>query len=110
MRLWSRDRDYRGLKKRIAAIRRARGDAGSQLFISSESDFDHFPRDTRASAHPSDGHTDEDHEADDETNARDGGHKHQIDVNTPTASIELKELKRSIDDHGKVGMMSFFYA
>jgi hypothetical protein len=110
--LWSCDRDYRSLKKRIAAIRRARGDAGSQVYISSESDFDHFPRDTRASAHRSDRQeiADEGHEADDETNARDGRHEHQTDVNTPTDSIKLKVLKRSMDDHGKVDTAYFFYA
>ncbi|KAF8493377.1 SPX domain-containing protein [Russula emetica] len=96
--------DYRGLKKRITAIRRARGDAGNQVYVSSESDSDHLPRDTRASAHCSDGQkiTDEGHEADDETNAHDGRHEHQTDVNAPTDSIELNELKRSMDDHSKV--------
>jgi hypothetical protein len=110
--LWSCDSDYRSLKKRITAIRRARGDAGSQVYVSSESDFDHFPRDTRASAHGSDGQeiTDEGHETDGETNARDGRHEHQTDVNIPTDSIELKELKRSMDDHGKVDTAYFFYA
>jgi hypothetical protein len=80
------------------------------VYISSESDTDHFPRDTRASAHSSDGQeiTDEGHEADDETNALGGSHEHQTDVNTPTDSIELKELKRSMDDHGKVYTAYFF--
>jgi hypothetical protein len=101
------DSDYRSLKKRITAIRR---DAGSQVYVSSESDSDHLPRDTRASAHCSDGQeiTDNGHEADDETNARDGRHEHQTDVNAPTDSIKLKELKRSMDDHGKVYTAYFF--
>jgi len=110
--LWSCDSDYRSLKKRITAIRRVRGDAGSQVYVSSESDFDHFPRDTRASVHCSDGQeiTDEGQEADDETNARDGTRYHQTDVNTPgrTDSIQLKELNRSMDDHGKVDTAFFF--
>jgi len=108
--LWSCDSDYRSLKKRITAIRRARGD-GSQVYVSSESDSDHFPRDTRASAHGSDGQkiTDEGHEADDETNTP-GERRadHQPDVNTPTDSIEFKELKR-MDDHGKVDSAYFFF-
>ena len=81
------------------------------MYVSSESDSDHLPRDTQASAHWSDGQdiTDEGHEADDETNARDGRHEHQPDVNAPTGSIELKELKRSVDDHGKVDTAWFFF-
>jgi hypothetical protein len=82
------------------------------VYISSESDPDHFPRDTRASAHCSDGQeiTDKGHETDDETNSRDGRREHQTDVNTPTDSIELKELKRRMDDHGKVDTAYFSYA
>jgi hypothetical protein len=82
------------------------------VYVSSESDPDHFPRDTRASAHCGDRQeiTDKGHETDDETNARDGRREHQTDVNTPTDSIELKELKRSIDDHGKVDTAYFSYA
>ena len=78
------------------------------MYISSESDTDRFPRDTRAPAHSSDGQEiiDEGQEADEETNSRDGRHGHQIDVNTPTDSIELKELE---NDHGKVDTAYFFY-
>ena len=80
------------------------------MYISSESDSDHFPRDTRTSVHCSDGQdTDKGHEADDETNVRGGRHEHQTDVNIPTDSIELKELKRSMDDHGNVDTAYFFY-
>lgn len=80
------------------------------MYISSESDSGHLPRDTRASAHCRDGQeiTDEGHGADDETNARSGRREHQTDVNTPTDSIALKELKRSMDDHGKVDSAYFF--
>lgn len=80
------------------------------MYISSESDADLFPRDTRASGHSSDGQdiTDEGHRADDETNARDGRREQQPDVNAPTDSIELDELKRGMDDHGKVDIAPFF--
>jgi len=83
------------------------------VYVSSESDSDHFPRDTRAPgpAHCGDGQeiADKGHEADDETNARDGRHEHQTSVNAPTDSIELKELKRSMEDHDKVDSAYFFY-
>jgi hypothetical protein len=82
------------------------------VYVSSESDSDHISRDTQASAHRSDGQeiTDEGHETDDETNARDGRHEYQTSVKAPTDSIKLKELKKSMDDHGKVDMTYFFYA
>lgn len=81
------------------------------MYVSSESDSGHPPRDTRASAHCRDGQeiTDEGHGADDETNARSGRREHQTDVNTPADSIALKELKRSMDDHGKVDSAYFFF-
>jgi hypothetical protein len=81
------------------------------VYVSSESDSGHLPRDTRASAHCRDGQelTDEGHKADDETNARSGRREHQTDVNTPTDSIAFKELKRSMDDHGKVDSAYFLF-
>lgn len=82
------------------------------MYISSESDADHFPRDTRALAHCSDGQemADEGHEVDDETKAHDGRLEHQTDVNNPTDSVKLKELKRSVEDDGKVDTAYFFCA
>ncbi len=54
--------------------------------------------------HRSDGQeiTDEGHEADGETNARNGRHGRPTDVNSRADSIELMELKRRVDAHSKV--------
>jgi len=84
-------------------------DPGSRVYVSSESDSDHFLGDSRASARHNDGQeiADGGHEADDEANARNERHEHQTDVNVYTDSIEFKELKRSTEDHGKVDMAYF---
>jgi len=88
---WSCDSDYRGLKKRITAIRR---EQGKSVDDSSESDPDPLLRGSGASAHRDDGEqiVDEDHEADNESNIHRGGHKQQTAVDTRDGEIELEEL------------------
>ncbi len=105
----SYDSDYRGLKKRITAIRRAQGSsAGSHINVSSESELDIFPRESGASAHRSDGEeiVDEGHEADNETSIHSGRHAQQTVVDARDGEIEFKELNHG---HSKVDTVCFFF-
>lgn len=102
---WSCDSDYRGLKKRIKAIRR---EQGRSVDDSSESDPDPLLRGSGASArHRNDGEQidDEDHEADDESNVHRGSHGQQTAVDSRDGEIELKELTSG---HSKVDTAWFF--
>jgi len=103
--LWSCDSDYRGLKKRITAIRRAQGD-GTGRFVdlsSPESDPDNFPSVSGTSAHHVDGqeNAEEGHEADDEGNTRRG---------KPEQRTVAHPLKKRDDDHSKVEIPHLFYS
>ncbi|KAH9962879.1 SPX domain-containing protein [Russula dissimulans] len=94
--------DYRGLKKRITAIRRAQGSTVKFLDMSSpESDPDSFPSVSWASPHPVDGqeNAEEGHEADDESNTRRGKHEQRTVAHSPDDQIEPKDLKKRSDDH-----------
>jgi hypothetical protein len=94
--LWSCDSDYRGLKKRITAIRRAKeGDTGTYVNVTSDSDRDAFPSEPGPSTRRSDGqaNVDEGHEADDETK-RDESQKRQSVVDTCDDQIDPKKLNR----------------
>lgn len=104
----SYDSDYRGLKKRITAIRRAQGSsAGSHINVSSESELDIFPRESGASAHGSDGEeiVDEGHDADNETSILSGRPTQQTVVDARDGEIEFKELNHG---HSKVDTVCFF--
>ena len=88
---WSCDSDYRGLKKRIKAIRR---EQGRSVDDSSESDPDPLLKGSGASAHRDDGEkvADEDHNADNESNIHKGRHGQQAVVDTRDGEIEHEEL------------------
>ena len=91
------DSDYRGLKKRIKAIRREQGRSADD---SSESDPDPLLKGSGASAHRDDGEkvADEDHNADNESNIHKGRHGQQAAVDTRDGEIEHKLT----DGHGKL--------
>jgi len=99
---WPCDSDYRGLKKRIKAIRQ---EQGRSLDDSSEPESDPDPllRGSGASAHLNDGEqiVDEDHEAD-ESDIQRGRHGQQTVVDARDGEIELEELT---DGHSKVRLL-----
>lgn len=103
---WSCDSDYRGLKKRIKAVRQEQGrpvDDSSEP----ESDPDPLLRGSGASAYRNDGEqiVDEDHDEADESGVHRGRHGEQTVVDTRDGEIELKELTGG---HSKVRLCMFF--
>lgn len=104
---WSCGSDYRGLKKRIKVIQRAEGGTGGYANPSSESDPDPSPSGSGATAHVSDEQeiADEGHDADDETNIH-SERRRQTAADGRDDQIELRELKRTEDHHGRVDIAS----
>ena len=102
---WSCDSDYRGLKKRIVAVRQDKGGgAGKYVNVSSESELDASPSRAGPSTRPSDEYAivDKGHEANDETDVEDKKRKQHKVVDTRDDRIELKKLKRKGDSSDKV--------
>jgi hypothetical protein len=93
---WSRDSDYRGLKKRITAIRQDKD--------SSIGNYVNVSPGPSGRAGPSTGHShglvDGGHEADDETNMKYENQKRLRVVDTRDDQIELKGLNRKAGASG----------